>query len=79
MWWVCSIEPQDIALRSVTTRIPLLDAELPAVPEPPENRYSGIAQAMYGDAGRWPEIFEANKDKISDPNLIHPGQELRIP
>lgn len=40
---------------------------------------SGIAQAMYGDAGRWPAIFEANKDKISDPNLIHPGQELRIP
>jgi len=40
---------------------------------------SDIAQAMYGDAGRWPEIFEANKDKLSDPNLIHPGQELRIP
>lgn len=40
---------------------------------------SGIAQAMYGDAGRWSEIFEANKDKLSDPNLIHPGQELRIP
>ena len=40
---------------------------------------SGIAKAMYGDAGRWPEIFEANKDKLSDPNLIHPGQELSIP
>jgi nucleoid-associated protein YgaU len=40
---------------------------------------SGIAQAMYGDAGRWPDIFEANRDKIKDPNLIHPGQELRIP
>jgi nucleoid-associated protein YgaU len=40
---------------------------------------SGIAKSMYGDAGRWPAIFEANKDKISDPNLIHPGQELRIP
>ena len=40
---------------------------------------SGIAKAMYGDAGRWPEIFEANKDKIKNPKLIHPGQELRIP
>jgi nucleoid-associated protein YgaU len=40
---------------------------------------SDIAQAMYGDAGRWPAIFEANKDKLRDPNLIHPGQELRIP
>jgi nucleoid-associated protein YgaU len=40
---------------------------------------SKIAKEIYGDAKRWPEIFEANKDKIKDPNLIYPGQELRIP
>lgn len=40
---------------------------------------SKIAQQFYGDAKRWTEIYEANKDKIKDPNLIHPGQELRIP
>ncbi|MBN1890378.1 MAG: LysM peptidoglycan-binding domain-containing protein [Thermoflexales bacterium] len=40
---------------------------------------SKIAQQFYGDAKRWPEIFEANKDKIKDPNLINVGQELRIP
>jgi nucleoid-associated protein YgaU len=40
---------------------------------------SKIAKELWGDAKRWPEIFEANKDKIKDPNLIHPGQELRIP
>jgi len=44
-----------------------------------DDTLSGIAKAMYGDAGRWREIFEANRDKIKDPNLIHPGQELRIP
>ena len=27
----------------------------------------------------WQKIFEANKDKIKDPNLIFPGQELVIP
>lgn len=27
----------------------------------------------------WQKIFEANKDKIKDPNLIHPGQKLVIP
>ena len=27
----------------------------------------------------WQEIFEANKDTVKDPNLIHPGQRLRIP
>jgi nucleoid-associated protein YgaU len=40
---------------------------------------SKIAKEELGDAGRWPEIFELNKDKIKDPNLIHPGQELKMP
>lgn len=40
---------------------------------------SKIAKELLGDAERWPEIYEANKDKIDDPNEIHPGQELEIP
>jgi hypothetical protein len=40
---------------------------------------SKIAKEELGDASRWPEIFELNKDKIEDPNLIHPGQELKMP
>lgn len=40
---------------------------------------SKIAKDLLGDAGRWPEIFEANKDQIKDRDLIHPGQELTIP
>jgi LysM repeat protein len=27
----------------------------------------------------WEQIYEANKDTISNPDLIHPGQELKIP
>jgi hypothetical protein len=27
----------------------------------------------------WQQIYEANKDQIKDPNLIHPGQKLKIP
>jgi nucleoid-associated protein YgaU len=27
----------------------------------------------------WQKIFEANKDRIKDPNLIYPGQKLVIP
>ena len=27
----------------------------------------------------WQQIYEANKDIISDPDMIHPGQELKIP
>jgi nucleoid-associated protein YgaU len=40
---------------------------------------SKIAKREYGDAGKWRTIYEANKDQIKDPDLIYPGQELRVP
>ena len=40
---------------------------------------SKIAKREYGDAGKWPVIFEANRDKIKNPDLIHPGQVLTLP
>jgi len=41
---------------------------------------SKIAKEIYGDAKRWPEIYEANKALIGDnPNIIHAGQKLLIP
>jgi len=38
-----------------------------------------IAKTYYGNAMKYPEIFEANKPMLKDPNLIYPGQVLRIP
>jgi nucleoid-associated protein YgaU len=38
-----------------------------------------IAKAHLGSASRYPEIFEANRPLLEDPNLIYPGQVLRIP
>ena len=40
---------------------------------------SKIAKTVYGDAGRWKEIWEANKAQIPNPDLIHPGQQLSMP
>jgi nucleoid-associated protein YgaU len=40
---------------------------------------SKIAGRLYGDVKAWPRIFDANRDIVSDPNLIYPGQVLRIP
>jgi len=40
---------------------------------------SKIAQRRYGAASKWRVIFEANRDQIKDPDLIHPGQVLTIP
>lgn len=38
-----------------------------------------IAKKYYGDGSLYTKIFEANKDKISNPNLIYPGQKFIIP
>ena len=38
-----------------------------------------IAKRYYGSASKYMKIFEANKDIISDPNKIYPGQKIRIP
>ena len=40
---------------------------------------SKIAKAYYGDANKYPVIFEANKPMLSNPDKIYPGQSLRIP
>ena len=40
---------------------------------------SKIAKEYYGNAMKYPEIFEANREVIKDPDLIYPGQKLRIP
>jgi len=59
----------------------------PAVPEASGQTYtvksgdslSKIAKHFYGDANAWHRIYEANRDKIKNPDLIHPGQEFTIP
>ncbi|NNF13439.1 MAG: LysM peptidoglycan-binding domain-containing protein, partial [Gemmatimonadetes bacterium] len=38
-----------------------------------------IARDQLGAAKRYTEIFEANQPMLKDPNLIYPGQTLRIP
>ena len=40
---------------------------------------SKIAKREYGNANEWKRIFEANKDVLTDPDKIYPGQTLKIP
>ncbi|MEC8883779.1 MAG: peptidoglycan-binding protein LysM, partial [Bacteroidota bacterium] len=40
---------------------------------------SKIAKKFYGNAMKYPVIFEANKPMLKDPDKIYPGQMLRIP
>ena len=65
-------------------------APAPAPPPPPKpverihevvagESLSTIAQKYYGNGNKYMKIFEANKDILSNPDLIKPGQKLRIP
>lgn len=40
---------------------------------------SAIAKKQLGSASRWQEIYNLNKDIISNPNVIYPGQKLKLP
>jgi nucleoid-associated protein YgaU len=40
---------------------------------------SAIAKSELGSAGAYMKIFELNKDQLTDPNKIQPGQVLRLP
>ncbi|HUE85082.1 MAG TPA: LysM peptidoglycan-binding domain-containing protein [Vicinamibacterales bacterium] len=45
----------------------------------PGDTLSKIAKEHLGNANAYMKIFEANKDQLSDPDKIKPGQVLRIP
>jgi nucleoid-associated protein YgaU len=58
----------------------------PAAPPPPVTvtvqpgfTLWGIAEGQLGDGIRYVQVFEANKDRIRDPDLIYPGQVFTIP
>jgi nucleoid-associated protein YgaU len=60
----------------------------PVAPPEPEKQFytvkkgdylSKIAREVYGDAKKYPVIFEANRPMLRDPDLIYPGQVLVIP
>src|SRR5260370_28346844 len=45
----------------------------------PGNRLWRLAERSFGDGQRYTEIYQANQDKIRDPDLIYPGQVFAVP
>jgi nucleoid-associated protein YgaU len=45
----------------------------------PGDTLSKIAKELLGDGNAYMSIFNANKDQLSDPDKIKPGQVLKIP
>ncbi|MCB1792600.1 MAG: peptidoglycan-binding protein LysM [Gammaproteobacteria bacterium] len=64
-----------------------IDAMEAPQPEPSVEYYtivkgdtlSKIAKHYYGNAMDYPKLFEANREVIKDPDLIYPGQKIRVP
>ena len=74
-------------ISAVEDHLLVITPEPIAPPEPEKQFYtvkkgdylSKIAKQVYGDARKYPVIFEANKPMLKDPDLIYPGQVLVIP
>jgi LysM repeat protein len=75
------------AIKTIPTWSQDVVADIQARPGEPARTYtvkagdtlSKIARELLGDANAYPKIFEANRDQLSDPDKIRPGQELKIP
>jgi nucleoid-associated protein YgaU len=76
------IKAIDSAYADLTADV-TIDASLPVPPRIYEvvsgDSLSKIAKKFYGDPMKYPKIFDANKDQLSDPDKIKPGQKLKIP
>src|SRR6202161_255255 len=75
---------------TITTSPRTITAHLDAVVKPatpaarsytvqPGDTLYGIAQRYWGNGKYWPALYQANRSKISDPNLIYAGQVVTIP
>jgi nucleoid-associated protein YgaU len=80
--------PKEIVADIQVTGGPSKPASAPAAsPAPAARTYtvkagdtlSKIAKEQLGNAGAYMKIFELNKDQLSDPDKIKPGQVLRLP
>lgn len=83
-----SLKEKVILIVGNTEGIATVDDRISVVaPEPEATFYtvqkgdslSKIAKEHYGDMMKYPVIFEANKPMLTSPDLIYPGQVLRIP
>lgn len=72
---IASVEDQITIKEEVSTPEP--EAQFHTVKS--GDSLSKISKEFYGDAMKYNIIFEANKPMLKDPNLIYPGQVLRIP
>ena len=79
----CSDIEFDLTVKPVSARAPqagaTADGGLQTYTVKSGNTLWTIAQQVYGDAGQYMRLYEANRDRLNDPSSIEAGQELYIP
>jgi len=85
------VSPTPVSPTPAQTPTPTPSWAVAAAQIPPRRTVNGIYTVQWGDClsaiaadlcaawQKWTEIYEANRDKIADPNLIFPGQQFSIP
>jgi nucleoid-associated protein YgaU len=58
---------------------PLAEPEVRTYTVAAGDSLSKISKHFYGEANHWRRIYEANRDVLDNPDLIYPGQVLKIP
>ena len=83
-----SIVPPAASTTEEASETPVAASEIETVLEQANVEYyiiqsgdslSKIAKKYYGNAMEYPRLFEANREVIEDPDLIYPGQKIRVP
>jgi len=74
---VANVEAKGFKIKAATLAVKEPEVEYYVIQK--GDNLSKIAKQFYGDANKYPQIFEANKEVIKDPDLIFPGQKIRIP
>jgi nucleoid-associated protein YgaU len=77
----------DLQVAEQKTQSAAASLQSPVVQAAPQSTYtvkpgdtlSKISRQFYGEANEYMRIFNANRDKLHDPNHIQPGQQLTIP
>jgi len=74
---IADVEAPTVAAAAAAASGPTTTARIYTVQ--PGDSLSKISKEFYGNANQYMKIFEANKDKLSDPDKIKAGMELVIP
>lgn len=72
-------EEPEVVVAAMAEQTQATDFQIAVATVQPGTTLWAIAQERFGDGIMYVKVFEANRDRIRDPNLIYPGQVFRVP